>query len=343
MRTDLFDFHLPEGVIANRPANPRDSARLLHVRRDGWTDMVVRDLPSLLRPHDVMVFNDTKVIPARLLGRRGDMKVEFLLHRQMTDGQWEVFAKPAKRLKPDQVVRFDGGLEAVVVEKTPDGLVRVGFNALGSGLIEKLHAVGHVPLPPYIGRQDDAQDRTDYQTIYAAKEGSVAAPTAGLHFTTELLAAIDRVGTQRLHVTLHVGAGTFLPVKVDDTNDHKMHLEWGEVGPRIVAQITDAKAKGGRVISVGTTSMRLLEAAAASGVLQPFSGETGIFITPGYRFNAVDVLMTNFHLPKSTLFMLVSAFSGRERMLAAYRHAMSTGYRFYSYGDSSWLERMDDQ
>jgi S-adenosylmethionine:tRNA ribosyltransferase-isomerase len=343
MRTDLFDFDLPPSSIADRPAQPRDSARLLHVRKNDVGDLVVRDLPSLLRPADVMVFNDTKVIPARLMGRRGVVAVELLLHRNVDGPLWEVFAKPAKRLKPGQTIVFDQGLAAEVVTKTEDGLVQLRFNAAGADLLRLLHAVGHMPLPPYIRRADDAQDRDDYQTIYAAKEGSVAAPTAGLHFTPDLLAAIDATGVQRIHVTLHVGAGTFLPVKVDDTDDHKMHVEWGEVSLDAAQKIARAKLRGGRVISVGTTSLRLLESAAtASGQITAFSAETGIFITPGYQFKIVDVLMTNFHLPKSTLFMLVSAFSGHQRMTAAYQHAIRTGYRFYSYGDASWLERMDD-
>jgi S-adenosylmethionine:tRNA ribosyltransferase-isomerase len=266
-----------------------------------------------------------------------------LLHRNVDGPLWDVFAKPAKRLKPGQTIAFDQGLAAEVVTKTEDGLVQLRFNAAGADLLRLLHAVGHMPLPPYIRRADDAQDRDDYQTIYAAKEGSVAAPTAGLHFTPDLLAAIDATGVQRIHVTLHVGAGTFLPVKVDDTDDHKMHVEWGEVSLDAAQKIARAKSLGGRVISVGTTSLRLLESAAtASGQITAFSAETGIFITPGYQFKIVDVLMTNFHLPKSTLFMLVSAFSGHQRMTAAYQHAIKTGYRFYSYGDASWLERMDD-
>jgi S-adenosylmethionine:tRNA ribosyltransferase-isomerase len=343
MRTHLFDFDLPPSCIADRPVQPRDSARLLHVRANDVVDMAVRDLPSLLRPQDVMVFNDTKVIPARLLGRRGEVAVELLLHRNIDGALWDVFAKPAKRLKPGHTIAFDQGLSAEVVTKTDEGLVRLRFNTAGADLLRLLHAVGHVPLPPYIRRADDAQDRGDYQTIYAAKEGSIAAPTAGLHFTPDLLKAIDAVGVQRLHVTLHVGAGTFLPVKVDDTDDHKMHVEWGEVSPDAAQKIARAKSQGGRVISVGTTSLRLLESAASTpGQINAFSAETGIFITPGYQFKIVDVLMTNFHLPKSTLFMLVSAFAGHQRMTAAYQHAIKTGYRFYSYGDASWLERMDD-
>jgi len=342
MRTDLFDFELPPERIAARPVSPRDAARMLHVTREGWADRGVADLASLLRPGDVMVFNDTKVIPARLLGRRGVVAVELLLHRRIDAATWDVFAKPGKRLRPGQVMEFDGGLSAEVQSKSDDGLVRVTFNHGGAELLQKLHDVGHMPLPPYIRRADDAKDRADYQTVYAAHDGSVAAPTAGLHFTPELLAAIDATGAKRLQVTLHVGAGTFLPVKVEDTEQHKMHAEWGEVTAEVADTLNTAKQNGGRIIAVGTTSLRLLESAAASGAIAPFSGETAIFITPGYRFKAVDVLMTNFHLPKSTLFMLVGAFVGLERMKSAYAHAIKSGYRFYSYGDASWLERVGE-
>jgi S-adenosylmethionine:tRNA ribosyltransferase-isomerase len=340
MRTDLFDFHLPPDRIADRPVSPRDSAKLLHVTAGGWLDRTVMDLPGLLRPGDVMVFNDTRVLPARLLGRRGVVAVELLLHRQIEADIWDVFAKPGKRLKPGQTIDFDKGLVAEVLSKSDDGLVRVKFSVGGAALLQALHDVGHIPLPPYIRRPDDAADRSDYQTVYAAKDGSVAAPTAGLHFTPRLFDAIDATGVTRVHVTLHVGAGTFLPVKVDDTDQHVMHAEWGEVSADVARAVTTAKSGGGRVIAVGTTSLRLLESATdCEGRVAPFAAQTAIFITPGYRFKAVDVLMTNFHLPKSTLFMLVSAFAGLERMTAAYAHAIKEGYRFYSYGDASWLER----
>ena len=343
MRTSLFDFELPNALIAVRPAQPRDRARLLKCMETGWADRTVMDIPQLLRPGDVMVFNDTKVIPARLLGRRGVVAVELLLHRQITADIWDVFAKPGKRLKPGHIIDFDAALSAEVISKSDIGLVRVKFSRGGVELMQALQAVGHVPLPPYIQRADDAQDRTDYQTVYAVKDGSVAAPTAGLHFTQALLAAIDAAGVQRLQVTLHVGAGTFLPVKVDDTDQHVMHAEWGEVSSGAAQAIMEAKQRGGRVIAVGTTSLRLLESAAvAPGQIAPFNGETSIFITPGYQFKAVDVLMTNFHLPKSTLFMLVCAFAGMDRMTSAYAHAIKTGYRFYSYGDASWLERANE-
>jgi S-adenosylmethionine:tRNA ribosyltransferase-isomerase len=351
MRTDLFDFPLPPDRIATRPVTPRDAARLLHVRAapdggDELIDRAVKDIPALLGPGDVMVFNDTRVLPARLLGRRGLVAVEVLLHRPVGTNPWpaawDVFAKPAKRLKPGQVVAFGPRLTAEVQAKSDQGLVRLTFNLSGPALFNELQAVGHIPLPPYIRRDDDARDRTDYQTVYAARDGSVAAPTAGLHFTPELLAAIDASGARRLSVTLHVGAGTFLPVKAEDTERHIMHAEWGEVSATTAEAVTRAKAARGRVIAVGTTSLRLLESAApAPGRVAPFAGDTALFITPGYRFKAVDVLMTNFHLPKSTLFMLVSAFSGLARMKSAYAHAVAAGYRFYSYGDASWLERVE--
>jgi S-adenosylmethionine:tRNA ribosyltransferase-isomerase len=357
MRVDLFDFELPEERIALRPAEPRDNARLLVVRPGaGVDDRIVRDLPSLLDPGDVLVFNDTKVIPAQLKGirRRGDAaaQVEATLHMRVGPDRWRAFMRPGKRIAAGDRIHFGhdgnscflGQLEATVVEKGEGGEVLLGFDLSGPFLDEALHAVGHIPLPPYIAsrRDDDERDRTDYQTIYAREEGAVAAPTAGLHFTPELFAALDARGIERHFVTLHVGAGTFLPVKVDDTADHKMHAETGFV-PRAVAEaLNAAKARGGRVVAVGTTSLRLLESAAqADGTVTAWSGSTDIFITPGYRFRAVDALMTNFHLPRSTLFMLVSAFSGLETMRAAYTHAIENHYRFYSYGDGSLLFRAD--
>lgn len=335
MRTDLFDFELPPDCIAARPVTPRDAARLLHVMRETHADRMVREIPALLRPGDVMVFNDTRVLPARLLGRRGVVNVELLLHRAVSADTWDVFAKPGKRLKPGQTVDLESGLAAEVIAKSGEGLVRVKFDKSGTDLAAAFHASGHMPLPPYIRRGDDARDRSDYQTVYAAHDGSVAAPTAGLHFTPELLAVIDAAGAKRVHVTLHVGAGTFLPVKTDDTEQHKMHAEWGEIGPQAAEAVNAAQ----RVIAVGTTSLRILETAANDKGVKPFTGDTSIFITPGYRFKAVDVLMTNFHLPKSTLFMLVSAFAGLDRMKSAYAYAIRSGYRFYSYGDACWLEK----
>lgn len=333
MRVDLFDFDLPDDCIATQPAIPRDSAKMLYVG-NVLKDMGVRDIPSLLQPGDVMVFNDTKVIPARLFGVRGDIKIEMLLHKSVTPREWVCFAKPAKRLKDGQTIVFAPDFSAEVLGRTEDGQVRIRFN--NEDVYEKLAKYGEMPLPPYMRRHSNAKDLSDYQTAYATHPGSVAAPTAGLHFTPDLLAAIDAAGAKRVHVTLHVGAGTFLPVKTDDTDDHVMHSEWISVSSEAASTINNAK----RVIAVGTTSLRTLESASDDdGQVQAGSCETDIFITPGYKFKCVDVLMTNFHLPRSTLLMLVSAFAGRERMLTAYAHAIQSGYRFYSYGDSSWLEK----
>ena len=355
MRVDLFDFDLPDENIALRPASPRDSARLLVVRPgEGLADHVVSELPTFLKPGDALVFNDTKVIPAQLEGvrhREGgeEVPVSATLHLRKADNVWHAFARPGKRIKPGDVLRFVSAdrattLSATVEEKREGGEVALTFDARGGALDEALMRVGHVPLPPYIAskRAEDGRDRDDYQTIYARENGAVAAPTAGLHFTPRLLTALEEAGIEQYFVTLHVGAGTFLPVKAEDTDDHKMHFERGIVTTETAEALNAVKARGGRIISVGTTSLRLLESAAAGeGTLGAWEGETGIFITPGYRFRAVDMLMTNFHLPKSTLFMLVSAFCGLETMRAAYAHAIETGYRFYSYGDSSLLFRKD--
>lgn len=339
MRVSDFDFVLPPERIALRPAYPRESAKLLVVGADGLHDKTVADLPSALRAGDVLVFNNTKVIPAALSGHRvGRLgttpKIEALLHMRLDGARWKAFVKPAKKLIAGDRVAF-GTLEAVVEEKGEAGEVTFAFAVGGAELDAALATVGRVPLPPYIEAQrpQDAQDRADYQTIYAAHEGAVAAPTAGLHFTQDLLKRLQETGITQEFVTLHVGAGTFLPVKAEDTADHKMHSEWGEVSADVAQRLRSARAEGRRVIAVGTTSLRLLE---ASG-LEAFSGSTDIFITPGYRFRAVDGLVTNFHLPRSTLFMLVSAFAGQARMKAAYEHAIAGGYRFYSYGDASLL------
>lgn len=339
MRVDLFDFELPQGRIADRPAAPRDSARLLHVSRAGLADLKVSDLPALLRPRDILILNDTRVIPARLLGRRGVVPIEFLLHRRITSDSWQGFAKPGKRLRLGQSVEFQDGLAAEVAAKDA-ALVTLRFNRSGDALTEAFEAIGHVPLPPYIRRPDDASDRADYQTMHAVKPGAVAAPTAGLHMTPALVAALDERGVARAHVTLHVGAGTFLPVNVEDTNDHFMHAEWGEIDAAAAGRITAARAEGGRIVAVGTTSLRLMESAATEdGTTAPFSGETSLFITPGYRFKTADMLLTNLHLPRSTLFMLVCAFAGLETARAAYAHAIAQDYRFYSYGDACLFER----
>jgi S-adenosylmethionine:tRNA ribosyltransferase-isomerase len=339
MRVSDFDFHLPEARIALRPASPRDAARLLHVRGGTMADRVVRDLPALLQPGDVLVFNDTRVIPAQLSGRRGDARVGVTLHKREGQAEWLAFVKNAKRLRVGDTVVFSDALRADVTEKRPDG--SIGFRFHSDGPVEAaIAAAGTMPLPPYIAakRDIDARDAEDYQTMFAARDGAVAAPTAALHFTPELTDALGRRGIASETLTLHVGAGTFLPVKADDTDEHRMHSEWGEIAPHAAQRLNAARRAGGRLIAVGTTSLRLLESAARpDGEITAFSGDTDIFITPGYRFRAVDGLMTNFHLPRSTLFMLVSALMGLETMRAVYSHAIDSGYRFYSYGDSSLL------
>ena len=344
MRVDLFDFDLPEDRIALRPANPRDSARMLVVQPGkGVEDKGVLDLPEFLRPGDVLVSNDTRVLPAQLFGTRGEAKVGVTLHKRVEAKRWHAFVKNAKRLKVGDRVVFSERLSAIVEDKLPDGPIAFLFECEGP-VEAALMEAGTMPLPPYIAsrRPADEKDAEDYQTVFARRQGSVAAPTAGLHFTDRLLAALDARGIERVTVTLHVGAGTFLPVKAEDTTAHKMHSEWGEVSPEVAEKLNAVKARGGRIVCVGTTSLRLIESAAdENGVIHPFAAETDIFITPGYRFKAVDVLMTNFHLPKSTLFMLVSAFSGLETMKAAYAHAIASGYRFYSYGDASLLFRYE--
>jgi len=350
MRVDEFDFELPEERIALHPAEPRDAARLLVVGVDGkLEDRQVADLTKILRAGDVLVVNDTKVIPAELTGVRirGDSqrKVSFNLHKRIDANRWLAFARPAKHLKLLDELELGHGrrkLAATVAGKGDAGEVTLQFELSGATLDEAIKANGAMPLPPYIGgkRDIEVRDEVDYQTVYATVEGAVAAPTAGLHFTEKLLQDLHLMGVTMERLTLHVGAGTFLPVKADDTAEHKMHAEWGEITQATSERIAAAKAKGGRVVAVGTTSLRLLESAArATGSLKSFSGETDIFITPGFDFRVVDVLMTNFHLPRSTLFMLVSAFAGLDTMRRAYDHAIETGYRFYSYGDASLLFR----
>ena len=340
MKVDLFDFELPVERIALRPARPRDAARMLIVRESGpFEDRGVRDLPQMLRAGDVLVFNDTRVIPAQLEGRRGEAKIGATLHKRIDLRRWQAFVRNAKRLRPGDVAEFGGGVTAVAEERLADGSFVLFFE--GEEPVEVLlERAGRMPLPPYIaGKRDtDEQDRLDYQTMFAAEDGAVAAPTAALHFTPELIAALDAAGIGRETLTLHVGAGTFLPVKADDTADHAMHSEWGRVDRDVADRLNAARKAGGRLIAVGTTSLRLLESATGDdGMIGEFSDDTDIFITPGYQFRAVDGLMTNFHLPKSTLVMLVSALMGRERMLSAYRYAIENEYRFYSYGDSSLL------
>ena len=339
MRVDLFDFDLPAERIALRPAKPRDSARLLLVDGHRLADRVMTDLPDLLQPGDVLVFNDTRVIPAQLEGRRGEASIGATLHKREGPREWWAFIRNAKRLRVGDTVEFGGGVNASAAEKGEDGAVLLHFH--GEEPVEVLlERAGRMPLPPYIAsrRPADEADRSDYQTMFAKEEGAVAAPTAALHFTPDLIEALDKRGIARETLTLHVGAGTFLPVKVDDTEAHKMHAEWGRIDDATAERLNAARTSGGRLIAVGTTSLRLLESAADdSGQIQPFEGDTAIFITPGYRFKAIDGLITNFHLPKSTLFMLVSALMGLDVMQAAYAHAIESGYRFYSYGDGSLL------
>jgi S-adenosylmethionine:tRNA ribosyltransferase-isomerase len=344
MRVDAFDFDLPPERIAQRPAVPRDAARLLGVGPEGLADRVVRELPELLHPGDLLLFNDTKVVPARLSGlRRSEsgepVKVSVTLHQALAGDTWRAFAKPAKRLKPGQTVAFAEGFSAEVVEKRSEGDIVLRFDRAGAELATALTLHGAVPLPPYIrGGVADDRDLADYQTLFAAREGAVAAPTAALHFTPELMAALAARGISWTTLTLHVGAGTFLPVKAEDTADHVMHGEWGEISEAAAARIAATQTVGGRIVAVGTTSLRLVESAARpDGTVPAFAEVTDIFITPGYRFKAVDMLLTNFHLPRSTLFMLVSAFAGLERMQAAYTHAIAEDYRFYSYGDCCLL------
>ena len=345
MKVDLFDFDLPPDRIAQHPAEPREAARLLDLQGTGLSDRTVADLPALLRPGDVLVVNNTKVIPARLSGRRGEAKVEVTLHRQTGPNRWRAFARPAKKLRPDDTFTIADGFSARVSEKRDAGEVELTFNRSDAALFEALDRHGTMPLPPYIKRDagDEATadaDRHDYQTVFARHQGAVAAPTASLHFTDTLNQVLRERGVRFETLTLHVGAGTFLPVKADDTEDHVMHAETGILTPETADRLNRAKADGRRIVAVGTTALRLLETAATGGNgIEPFIGETDLFITPGFEFRAVDLLLTNFHLPRSTLFMLVSAFAGLERMKAAYAHAAETGYRFYSYGDCCLLER----
>jgi len=355
MRTDLFDFDLPAENIALRPASPRDSARMLAVQGDGvLRDAAIGDLPKWLEAGDVRVVNDTKVISAQLRGRRitraTEPKIEATLIKRLDGSRWQALVKPAKKLTEGDRIRFGnegkvcllGHLDAEVEQKGEEGEVTLSFSFHGPALDQAIADLGSPPLPPYIAgkRAPDERDLEDYQTMFAAEEGAVAAPTAGLHFTPALEAALHARGVGLQRLTLHVGAGTFLPVKVDDTAGHKMHSEWGSLSASTAAALNEARAKGGRIVAVGTTSLRLLESAARDdGTIAPFEGETAIFITPGYRFRAVDILLTNFHLPRSTLFMLVSAFSGLETMKHAYAHAIASGYRFYSYGDACLLFR----
>jgi S-adenosylmethionine:tRNA ribosyltransferase-isomerase len=322
-----------------RPVVPRDAARMLCVTGTRIEDAAVLDLPHRLQPGDCLIFNDTRVIPAQLEGRRGEARIGATLHKRIDLRRWQAFVRNGKRLKIGDVIAFGGGVEAIAEARWDDGSFQLNFQ--GDEPVEVLlHRAGTMPLPPYIAskRGVDEADKVDYQTMFAQRDGAVAAPTASLHFTPKLLAALEHAGVGHETLTLHVGAGTFLPVKVDDTNEHAMHAEWGRIDAETAQRLNTVRANGGRLIAVGTTVLRLLESAVdEDGIIQPFDGDTAIFITPGYRFKAIDGLMTNFHLPKSTLFMLVSALMGLETMQAAYKHAIERGYRFYSYGDSSLL------
>ena len=355
MQVDIFDFDLDRRLIADKPASPRDSSRLLDLTEDGQIhDRRFYDLPDILRKGDVLVFNDTKVIPARLYGQRGDALVEVTLYHPIDGLSWMSFIKNAKRLHPGDTVTFytdtisaaASDFSAEVISKQGEEGVELRFNCSADALTKHLETYGSMPLPPYIKRDkpqpglwNKYNDKEDYQTVYARHEGAVAAPTAGLHFTDRVFKALDAKGVQKVFLTLHVGAGTFLPVKVADTKDHKMHSEFGIITEEACNAINRAKQEGRRIIAVGTTSLRLLESAADDkGILHPFCGETDIFITPGYKFKMIDLMITNFHLPKSTLFMLICAVAGIDRMKTAYAHAMETGYRFYSYGDSSIIK-----
>ncbi|RIA37809.1 S-adenosylmethionine:tRNA ribosyltransferase-isomerase [Hephaestia caeni] len=339
MKVDLFDFELPPERIALRPATPRDAARMLVLDGAGTRDARVSDLPQMLRPGDLLVFNDTRVIPAQLDGRRGDATIGATLHKREGPRRWRAFIRNAKRLREGDAIDFGNAVSAIASDRAEDGSFALTF--AGDDPVELLlERAGRMPLPPYIAgkRATDARDAEDYQTMFARAAGAVAAPTAALHFTPALIEALTAAGIGHTTLTLHVGAGTFLPVKTDDTNDHRMHAEWGRLDAATADRLNAVRASGGRVIAIGTTSLRVIESATGDdNIIRPFEGDTAIFITPGYRFKGIDGLMTNFHLPRSTLFMLVSALMGRERMQAAYAHAIESGYRFYSYGDASLL------
>ncbi len=340
MNVDLFDFELPPERIALRPAVPRDAARMLLLDGDATFDRGIADLPACLRPGDLLVFNDTRVIPAQLEGRRGDATIGATLHKREGPRRWRAFVRNGRRLRGGDTIDFGSGVTAIADDRGEDGSFALDF--AGDEPVELLlERAGRMPLPPYIAAKRggaDARDAQDYQTLFAREAGAVAAPTAALHFTPELIASLDAAGIGHATLTLHVGAGTFLPVKADDTDDHRMHAEWGRIDAATADRLNTVRAAGNRVIAVGTTSLRLIESACDdNGRVRPFEGDTAIFITPGYRFKGIDGLLTNFHLPRSTLFMLVSALMGRERMQAAYAHAIGHGYRFYSYGDASLL------
>jgi S-adenosylmethionine:tRNA ribosyltransferase-isomerase len=344
VRTELFDFDLPPELIAQHPARPRDSARLLVVDQSGVQDRLMRDLPDLLEPSDLVVLNDTRVLPTRLVGRRGESTVEVTLHQREQGTRWRAFARPARRCRPGERLAFAENFSAEIVAKGEGGEITLDFGGDEAGLLARLEQHGAMPLPPYIRRPrgGDPHDREDYQTLFARRSGAVAAPTAALHFTERLMADLEQRGIEHSFITLHVGAGTFLPVKTEDTGDHVMHAEWYEVSARTAEQVVRTRAGGGRVVAVGTTALRALESAASDALkIEPGKGDTRLFITPGYRFKVVDRLLTNFHLPRSTLFMLTAAFAGLERIQAAYAHAIAQRYRFYSYGDACLLAPAD--
>lgn len=346
LRAEDFDFALPEALIAQSPARPRDAARMLVAAPGGTQDAGVSDLPGWLRPGDVMVVNDTRVIPARLRARRGEARVEIMLNRAEAGGIWHALVRGAKKLRPGDILSIEGAPELAprVVERQEGGAALIDFGPDQGLLAAALERAGEIPLPPYIARPGGPrpEDREDYQPIFARQPGAVAAPTASLHFTPALLEALAARGVGQVSLTLHVGAGTFLPIRADNPREHRLHSEWGEISPGAAAAINAARAKGGRIVAIGTTALRLLESAVnEKGIVHPFRGLTDIFLLPGHRFHSADVLLTNFHLPKSSLFMLVSAFSGTARMREAYAHAIAAGYRFYSYGDASLLFRED--
>lgn len=345
MKTEIFTFDMPADLIANEPAHPRDSSKLLHLNSDGSiTHHQTKDLATLLKKGDLLVFNDTKVIPARLYGLRGTAHFEITLFKQLDLSSWEALIKNSRRLKINDIIVFDENLSATVIEKKVEGPVVLSFNKKGAELMEAFHQIGIMPLPPYIKREHGGKtsDKANYQTIYAKNEGAVAAPTAGLHFTDALFKRLEEKGIEKVFVTLHVGGGTFLPVKVEDTDNHKMHAEFGILTKEVADKINQAKKDGRRVITVGTTSLRLLESATDdNGVVHPFESDTSIFITPGYKFKAIDAMFTNFHLSGSTLFMLVCAFAGIDTMKRTYQIAIENKYRFFSYGDACLLEKQD--
>ncbi len=345
MRTGQFDFNLPQERIAQKPAYPRDSSRLLEITPDKLSDHGVLDLPDLLKPDDLLVLNDTRVIPTRLHGRRGNARIEVTLHKPIENRDtWYAFARPGRRLRAGDEINFADGFSAQLIEKRAGGEVLLQLTATTGSVIEAIHANGAMPLPPYIQRagQNDPDDVANYQTIYARQTGAVAAPTAGLHFTERLFQRLDERGVQKTFITLHVGAGTFLPIKSETVQEHRMHTEYGVLSTETVDAIERTRDKGGRVVAVGSTALRLIETAAdEDGSVRPFEGDTDLFIMPGYRFKAVDLFLTNFHLPRSTLFVLVSAFAGIQRMRDAYTHAITADYRFYSYGDCCLLHKAD--